>query len=180
MGAALATVGLEPSHSLLSAQSGSTLNGHQVRLEQGGKLLAWPPAQTDAYDQVLGLSTNFLLTGVPNANNGLKLYYTYSYADPGTPLQPVGWPHNPAGVFAMLTDSGLGYYAYSGQSGMANLVRDVLTYHLDHGMTPATWNWPSVPYASSAIRPQRPIGGELGQQHGRRRRCWRDPAGQGW
>ena len=49
----------------------------------------------------------------------------------------------------MLTDSGLFYYAYSGNIAMANLVRDVLTYHLDHGMTPSTWNWPGVAYASA-------------------------------
>ena len=49
----------------------------------------------------------------------------------------------------MLTDSGTAYYAYSGNVGMMNLVRDVLTYELDHGMTPSTWAWPNVAFASS-------------------------------
>jgi hypothetical protein len=131
-----------------SLRGQGSLNGHTVRLDAAGKLLAWAPAQGDAYDQVLGLAANFLLTGVPTAPNGLKLYYSESYAT-GNPLTGAGWPHNPAGLYAMLTDSGLLYYAYSGNIAMANLVRDVLTYQLDHGMTPSTWHWPSVAYASA-------------------------------
>src|SRR4029453_3359913 len=127
----------------LRSQSGGTLNGHPVRLDATGNLLAWTPIEADAYDQLLGWSTNFLLNGVPTGSNGLKLYYSESYANPGNPITGAGWPHNPAGLYSMLPDSGLSYYAYSGSVPMANLVRDVLTYQLDHGMTPSTWHWPS-------------------------------------
>jgi beta-lactam-binding protein with PASTA domain len=126
------------------------LNGHAVRLDANNKLLAWPSVQANAYDQVLALATNYLLTGVPTGPAGLPYYYVYSYGYPGNPVRPEGgWPHNPAGLFAMFTDSGLAYYAYSGNVAMMNLVRDVLTYHLDHGMTPSNWNWPGVPFASA-------------------------------
>ena len=109
------------------SQSGGTLNGHPVRFGPDGKLLSWLTTQSTAYDQVLALNTGFLLNGVPNASNGLKLYYSYSYASPST-LQPSsGSPHNPAGLYAMLTDSGLAYAAYSGNTAIMNLVRDVLT-----------------------------------------------------
>ena len=134
---------------LASVLGQSSLNGHTVKLDASGKLLAWPTVQGDAYDQVLGLATNYLLNGVPTAPNGLKLYYSESYANPGNPVTGAGWPHNPAGLFSMLTDSGLSYYAYSGNVAMANLVRDVLTHQLDHGMTPSNWHWPSVAYASA-------------------------------
>ncbi len=133
----------------LCGQSGGSLNGHTVRLDSSNKLMAWPAVQEGAYDQVVGLATNFLLNGVPTAPNGLKLYYSESYANPGNPLTGAGWPHNPAGLYSMLTDSALNFYAYSGNAAAANLARDVLTYQLDHGMTPSTWHWPSVAYASS-------------------------------
>ena len=111
-----------------SSAHAQSLNGHAVRLDASGKLLAWPLVQGDAYDQVLGLATNFFLNGVPTAPNGMKLYYSESYANHTDPLTGAGWPHNPAGLYSMLTDSGLLYYAYSGNVAMANLVRDVLTY----------------------------------------------------
>ncbi len=120
----------------LRSQAGGTLNGHPVRLDATGNLLAWTPVQAVAYNQVLGWSTNFLLNGVPTGSNGLKLYYSESYANPGNPSPgPAGRTTRP-GLYSMLTDSGLAYYAYSGNVAMANLVRDVLTYQLDHGMTP--------------------------------------------
>ena len=128
----------------------STLNGHTVQLDSNNKLLAWPAVQGDAYNQVLRLSTNYLLTGVPLGPSGLRLYYTYSYAYPGNPVQADnGWPHNPAGLYSMLTDTGLQYFTYLGNVAMTNLVRDVLTYQLNHGMTPSNWDWPSVAFASA-------------------------------
>ncbi len=132
-----------------SVMAQTSLNGHTVQLDATGKLLAWPSVQANAYDQVLTLASNYLVSGVPTGSNGLKLYYSESYANPGNPVTGAGWPHNPAGLYSMLTESGLLYYAYSGNVAMANLVRDVLTYQLDHGMTPTTWNWPGVAYASA-------------------------------
>ncbi len=101
----------------VSAQS--SLNGHPVRLDGTGSLLAWPPVQNEAYDQVLDLASDFLLNRVPTGPNGLKLYFSESYANHTNPVTPSGWPHNPAGLYSMLTDSGLSYYAYSGNVAMA-------------------------------------------------------------
>jgi beta-lactam-binding protein with PASTA domain len=129
------------------AQS-TTINGHTVQYDASGKLLAWPAVQGDAYDQVIGLATNALLNSVPTAANGLPLYYSYSYAT-GDPLVPANWPHNPGSLYSMLTDSGLAYSAYSGNSAMATLVGNLLTYDLDNGLTKSNWDWPSVPFASA-------------------------------
>ena len=135
--------------------------------------------QGDAYDQVLGLATNFFLTGMPTAPNGMKLYYSESYANHTDPLTGAGWPHNPAGLYSMLTDSGLLYYAYSGNVAMANLVRDVLTFDLDHGLTPSTWNWPGVPFASGDSGALTYQGAQVRQLHGSGGRRRRHRARQG-
>jgi hypothetical protein len=49
----------------------------------------------------------------------------------------------------MFVDSALAYYAYSGDQAAIDRVREMLDYQLAHGTTPANWEWPSVPYASS-------------------------------
>lgn len=49
---------------------------------------------------------------------------------------------------------------------MTNLVRDVLTHQLDHGMTPSTWNWPSVAYASGDARSLTYAGASYGNSTG--------------
>ena len=136
-------------HRGVPVQGQSALNGHTVKLDSQNKLLAWTSDQANAYDQVLSLSTNYLLTGVPRGPGGLQILLRLQLRGSGHP-SPAGngWPHNPAGLYAMLTDSGTAYYAYSGNVAMMNLVRDVLTYQLDHGMTPATWAWPGVAFAS--------------------------------
>jgi hypothetical protein len=121
-----------------------TLNGHMVVLDSGGHLLSWAAPQDTAYGRVVTLAWQELermrAAGEP--------YLRYSQFDP-TNLHGAGGPHNPAGLFAMLTQSGLQYFAYSGDAQALALVREALDQELDHGTTPAGWDWPSVPFASS-------------------------------
>jgi hypothetical protein len=125
-----------------------TLNGHRVVLDAQGKLLSWVTPQEKAYDRVMRLAWDFLLRSAVVEPNGLKSYFAYCCIDQKT-LRGTAWPHNPAGVYAMLVDSALAYYAYSGDRAVVDLVQSLLDYQLAHGTTPAHWNWGSVPYASS-------------------------------
>lgn len=124
------------------------LNGHVVKLDSSGKLLSWLPSQETAYDQVMRKAWDFLLSAVPVESNGLKSYFSYCCVDPksyrGTP-----WLHNPAGLYAMLVDSAVSYYAYSGDRRVVELVQEMLDYQLRNGTTQEDWTWGSVPYASS-------------------------------
>lgn len=125
-----------------------TLNGHRVVLDAQGKLLSWVTPQEKAYDRVMRLAWDFLVRSAVVEPNGLKSYFAYCCIDQKT-LRGTAWPHNPAGVYAMLVDSALAYYAYSGDRAVVDLVQLLLDYQLAHGTTPAHWNWGSVPYASS-------------------------------
>lgn len=127
--------------------SSHTLNGHAIRLDVQGKIIPWTNPPSEGYGQVMALAWSYLLNDVPTEQNGLKAYYAYSMMDPDTNTS-VNWPHNPAGLYAMLTDSALSYYAYSGDPAVMMLAQNVVNYHLDNGMTPPTWSWPSVPFAS--------------------------------
>ncbi len=110
--------------------------------------MSWVQPQEIAYDRVLRLAWDFLLHTVPTESNGLKTYFAYCCIDQHK-LRGEAWPHNPAGLYAMLADSAVAYYAYSGDRAVVELVEGMLDYHLSHGTTPSAWSWGSVPYASS-------------------------------
>jgi hypothetical protein len=124
------------------------INGHKVILDDTGKLLAWERPQGQAYDRVMRLAWDFLLDTVGVEENGLKTYYAYCCMDTKAG-KGTAWPHNSAGLYAMLADSAAAYYAYSGDYRVVSLTRDLLDYQLAHGTTPANWLWGGVPYASS-------------------------------
>jgi hypothetical protein len=125
-----------------------TFNLHRVILDDSGKLLPWAEPQSEAYDRVMRLGWEFLLNKVPVEANGLKTFYGYCCLDP-VAMHGTKWPHNPAGLNAMLADSATAWYAYSGDRRVVDLVRGLLDYQLAHGTTPAQWKWGGVPYASS-------------------------------
>ena len=125
------------------------LDTHPVVLDGNGDIVPWTGEGSDAYDAVLRLGVDYLTTRAPvDDRTGLPTYLLYSYLDPDS-QEPVGWPHNPAGLYGMLTEGGLAWYAYNGDRRLAELAETALTYHLDHGMTAPTDVWASVPYASS-------------------------------
>jgi hypothetical protein len=126
-----------------------TLNGHDVLGDSSThKIISWLSPQDSAYDQAIDVAWDFLLNRVPNDVNGLKAYFTNSYLNSGT-LEPSGWMHNPAHLYASIIDSALAYYAYSGDSRVITLARSMADYHLENGMTPDGWAWSRVPYSSS-------------------------------
>lgn len=126
-----------------SAAAPSELLHHTVRLDAGGQLLPWT-----SYAHVAQLAWSALETRFPPQDNGLPTYMAYSRFDPDE-FWGVSWPHNPAGLYAMLTDSAVLWYAFSGDEQAVALARRVLDHQLAHGTTPATWDWASVPYASA-------------------------------
>jgi hypothetical protein len=125
-----------------------TFNGHEVVLDGSGNLLPWFKPQDQAYDRVMRLAWDYLLNVVPVESSGLRTYYSYCCIDTDS-LKGTAWPHNPAGMYAMLADSATAYYAYSGDRRVVELVSGLLDYEITHGTTPRNWLWGGVPYASS-------------------------------
>jgi glutamine amidotransferase PdxT len=124
-----------------------TLNGHTVMAYPTGKIIPWTPNPADGYITVVASAWNYLLNSVPNdPSTGKAAYYSRSYMDPNTQLV-VDWPHNPAGLYSMLTESAIKYYNYSANSNVMQLAENVALWHLDHGMTTAADSWASVPYS---------------------------------
>jgi len=124
------------------------LFGHAVRLDPGGALAAWSPGDAP-YARVAGLAWRALETKFPDEDNGLPTWLGYSRFDPEK-LDGIAWPHNPAGFYAMLTDSAVLWYAFSGDAAAVDVVHRALLHQIEHGSTPADWDWARVPYASAA------------------------------
>ena len=141
------------------APAQQVFNRHQVVLDAQGKLLSWSQPQEQAYDRVMRLAWDFLLHTVPVESNGLKTYLTYCCFDEKRLRATRDWPHDPASTFAAFVDSALAYYAYSGDRNVITAVQQMIDYHLQHGVTPANWDWAEVPYASSDAGAREYIGG---------------------
>jgi hypothetical protein len=125
-----------------------TLFGRSVRLDRDGKLLSWS-TESSPYAHVAGLAWQALETKFPPQDNGLETWLAFSRFDPDT-FEGVAWPHNPAGLYGMLTDSAARWYAFAGDRAAVRLARKALAYQLAHGTTAADWAWARVPYASAA------------------------------
>ncbi|HZU81268.1 MAG TPA: hypothetical protein VE987_00045, partial [Polyangiaceae bacterium] len=127
--------------------SPALLAGHVVRRDADARLLSWLPVDAP-YAGVARLAWTALETRFPVQDNGLETWLAWSRFDPTT-FEGINWPHNPAGLYAMLADSAVLWYAFSGDEAAVRLVRKALDHQLAHGTTPADWDWGGVPYASS-------------------------------
>jgi hypothetical protein len=121
--------------------------GHPLRVDGSKRLLSWSHSPSP-YAHVAGLAWHALETKFPVQDNGIPTYLAWSRFDPVT-FEGVSWPHNPAGLYAMLGESALLWYAFSGDYEAIRLVRRALDHQLEHGTTPSDWQWARVPYASA-------------------------------
>ena len=82
-------------------------------LDPQGKLASWVQPQAEAYDRVVRLAWDYLFESRPRREERpqdllcLLLFDTVN-------MRGTAWPHNPAGLYAMLADSAVATYAYSG------------------------------------------------------------------
>ncbi len=121
--------------------------GHLVRVDARGHLLSWATADAP-YAEIARLSFHALESDFQPADSPLPVWLGYSRFDPDT-FEGIAWPHNPAGLYAMLVDSAILWFQFSGDHGAIELARTALDYQLAHGTTPDDWAWASVPYASA-------------------------------
>jgi hypothetical protein len=125
---------------------------HDVRLDSQGKLLSWVDADSP-YDFIVRQGWG-MFENIPVQTNGYRTYIDYptfrGSDDPDGPaFSGKIWAHNPAGLFAMLTDSAILYHAYTGDTVALDRAREMLDHMLAFGTTTATDYWALCPYASS-------------------------------
>jgi hypothetical protein len=135
-----------------------TLFGRPVRLDGDRKLLSWS-TDDSPYAHVARLAWTALETKFPVQDNGLETWLTYSRFDSDT-FEGVAWPHNPASFYAMLADSALLWYQFSGDAAAVEVARKALAYQIAHGSTPSDWDWAKVPFASAGAGDTEYVGAD--------------------
>ncbi len=132
------------------AAAAERLMWHEVRLDQEGKLVSWVQAGAP-YDRIVRNAWE-AFKNIPVQADGYRTYFTHpTFYGPNDPRHPPfsgrPWVHHPAGLFAMLTDSAILYYRYSGDRMVLERAREMLDQMMAHGTTEASDAWALVPYA---------------------------------
>ena len=144
--ALLAPLHCAPCHRSQRSASNEAATGkvgfHALVVDGEGKIVPWTPLW-----RVPELAWQGLLSFPKQDDTGLPTWMTSSRFDPET-LGGINWPNNPSGLDAMLTESALDWYAFSGDRRPIDLVRAAFDQLLDHGMTPRESSWSHVPYSS--------------------------------
>jgi hypothetical protein len=115
---------------------------HPPTLDSQGGLLPWIP-----YHQLVETVLGWIRQCPTGAVTGLPWYLQY----PSFRYQnmcPSPWPHNPAGLYAMMVETLVRYLPYSGDRSFIEPTRAALD-RLITDSTPAGFAWPHVPYASA-------------------------------
>ncbi len=129
--------------------------GHKVVLDSQGKLLPWYTPQNQAYDHFLHLRWDFVKNKVPNApgpapRSDYPMYYFYASFDvKNGKIEEREWMNDVAEKVPNWFENARLYYAYSGDSSVMKIARDLIDYSLEHGTSPADFAWPNFPYTTT-------------------------------
>ena len=136
-------------------KSDSTFCGHKVILDKENKLLPWYVPQEKAYDHFLHLRWDFIKTKVPNSpgpepRSSYPQYYFYASFDmKDGKIVAKEWMNDVAEKVPNWFENARLYYAYTGDSGVMKIVKDLIDYSLEHGTSPADFAWPNFPYTTT-------------------------------
>lgn len=127
---------------------------HDIRTDRDGKLLPWHSDDPGtAYSHVLGLLWNYWKYmpsfyelapgGKPYGGLDVKKYLVFRTLED----QGVGGDQ-----FAMILSSWKLYYAYSGDPEVLGNMVYQADYYLEHSLSPASSEWPDLPYPCNLTR----------------------------
>lgn len=144
-------------HSVL-AQSNIPQNsfcGHPLALDNENKLLPWYTPREYAYDHFLHLRWDFIKTSVPYSpgpaprSNYPQYYFYCAFVDKDGQLEPDTWMNDIGEKIPNWFENARLYYAYTGDSSVMKIVREMMDYYLEHGTSPADFAWPNFPYTTT-------------------------------
>ena len=128
---------------------------HKVILDKENKLLPWYVPQEKAYDHFLRVRWDFIKTKVPNSpgpeprSNYPQYYFYASFDMKDGKIEPREWMNDVAEKVPNWFENARLYYAYTGDSSVMKIVKDLIDYSLEHGTSPADFAWPNFPYTTT-------------------------------
>jgi len=128
---------------------------HQVVLDNSAKLLPWFYPREKAFDQFLRIRWDFIKTKVSNSpgsvprSNYPQYYFYASFEMKDGKMKIKDWMNDVAEKVPNWFENARLYYAYTGDSSVMKIVKDLIDYSLDHGTSPSTFAWPNFPYTTT-------------------------------
>ena len=137
------------------SQKPDSIAFHKVVLDDQSKLISWITPQSKAYDQFLHQRWDFIKSKVPNSpgpaprSNYPQYYFYASFVIKDGKLEIRDWMNDVAEKLPNWFESARLYYAYTGDSSVMKIVKDLMDYSLEHGTSPASFAWPDFPYTTN-------------------------------
>src|SRR5258708_2173142 len=133
----------------LSTVNEPRIAGREVQLDARGRLLPWPYADDPgrSYDSHLRAQCVLLL----GLFGHMPYFHCCFQLDPVS-LEPgadATWANSTAYLRAMMIGFVERLYPYTGDARTLGYVEEFVDYELDHGLTPAGYQWAGVPYPSA-------------------------------
>lgn len=120
---------------------------HKVVLDNQSKIIPWATPANKAYDQFLRLRWNFIKTKVPNSpgpplrSNYPQYYFYCAFKDTNNVLIPDTWMNDVAEKIPNWFESARLYYAYTGDTTVMTIAKNLTDYAMKHGTSSSAFAW---------------------------------------
>ena len=144
-------MGAEEPFPVVSRVDASTIAGRPVQLDGEGKLLPWPMPDNTGYSYSSHLLTQWsILWDQYNRQRFPYFHCCFDFDRRTFEMQPEWhWANSTAYLRAMLQGFIERLYPYTGDANTITFLQDFIDYELENGLTPETYVWGGVPYASA-------------------------------
>lgn len=127
---------------------------HKVVLDKEDKIIPWFTPRDKAYDNFLHLRWDFIKTKVPNSpgpapRSNYPQYYFYCGFKNNNVLEYDTWMNDVAEKIPNWFENARLYYAYTGDTSVMTIVKNMMDYYIAHGTSPANFAWPNFPYTTT-------------------------------
>lgn len=133
----------------------TTFCTHKVVLDDQDKIVPWYYPAENAYDHFLDLRWDFIKNKVPNSpgpdpRSRYPQYYFYcAFNVRNDSILPDAWMNDIGEKIPNWFENARLYYAYTGDSGVMNIMKDFIDYTLLHGTSSPDFAWPGFPYTTT-------------------------------
>ncbi len=147
----LAMAAAQPPFPVNTVVNDSTIAGRPVALDRDGKLLPWPMPDNTGYSYSAYFLSQWTIVWDQYQRQRLPYFYCCFDFDRTTfELTPdKKWANSTGYLRAMMTGFMERLYPYTGDPHTLEFLQDFVDYELQNGVTPATYQWASVPYPSA-------------------------------
>lgn len=151
LGCATMAVAQQKPFPVVSTVDEPSIAGRPVQLDAQGKLLPWPMPSDTGYSYSSHFLTQWTILWDQYNRQRLPYFYCCFDFDRTTfELEPdPHWVNSTGYLRAMMEGFVERLYPYTGDPRTLTFLQDFVDYELEHGLTPAGYAWPQVPYASA-------------------------------